>query len=179
MQKLGVSTQLLAAADIYQALERGVIDATESPCPPWTSSSASVGSPVQLLPWLAAGGPAGAADEQEGVEGVPDTYKAMIETAGEAQISFTYSETEATQFGVMAEMREKHNVQVKRWGDEDPRRLEKGWREVLKEELAKDPLFKKVADHYLDFRKKYASGRTPGDEGELPRQVAGAGLGAA
>ena len=33
MQKLGVSTQLLAAADIYPALERGVIDATEFSVP--------------------------------------------------------------------------------------------------------------------------------------------------
>src|SRR5262245_42402352 len=33
MQKLGVSTQLLAAADIYQALERGVLDATEFSMP--------------------------------------------------------------------------------------------------------------------------------------------------
>ena len=27
---------------------------------------------------------------------------------------------------------------------------------MIKEESAKDPLFKKIADHYLDFRKKYA-----------------------
>ena len=33
MQKLGVSTQLLAGADIYPALERGVIDATEFSMP--------------------------------------------------------------------------------------------------------------------------------------------------
>ena len=33
MQKLGVSTQLLAPADIYPALERGVIDATEFSMP--------------------------------------------------------------------------------------------------------------------------------------------------
>ena len=33
MQKMGVSTQLLAAADIYPALERGVIDATEFSMP--------------------------------------------------------------------------------------------------------------------------------------------------
>ena len=33
MHKLGVSTQLLAAADIYPALERGVIDATEFSMP--------------------------------------------------------------------------------------------------------------------------------------------------
>ena len=33
MQKLGVSTQLLAGADIYPALEKGVIDATEFSMP--------------------------------------------------------------------------------------------------------------------------------------------------
>ncbi len=33
MPKLGVSTQLLAAADIFPALERGVIDATEFSMP--------------------------------------------------------------------------------------------------------------------------------------------------
>ena len=33
MQKLGVNTQLMAAADIYPALERGVIDATEFSMP--------------------------------------------------------------------------------------------------------------------------------------------------
>ena len=33
MQKLGMSTQLLAPADIYPALERGVIDATEFAMP--------------------------------------------------------------------------------------------------------------------------------------------------
>ncbi len=33
MQKLGVSTQLLAPPDIYPALERGVIDATEFAMP--------------------------------------------------------------------------------------------------------------------------------------------------
>jgi TRAP-type mannitol/chloroaromatic compound transport system substrate-binding protein len=27
---------------------------------------------------------------------------------------------------------------------------------VLAEESAKDPVFKKVADHYLDYRKKFA-----------------------
>jgi TRAP-type mannitol/chloroaromatic compound transport system substrate-binding protein len=45
MQKLGVSTQLLAAADIYQALERGVIDATEFSMPMMDISSAFIRSP--------------------------------------------------------------------------------------------------------------------------------------
>ena len=33
---------------------------------------------------------------------------------------------------------------------------EKAWLDVIKEESATDPVFKKVADHYLDFRTKYA-----------------------
>jgi TRAP-type mannitol/chloroaromatic compound transport system substrate-binding protein len=89
-------------------------------------------------------------------DALPDAYKAMIEVAGQAQVAVTYAETEAQQFEVMAEMRDKHKVQVKRWDDKALAAFEKAWLEVLAEESAKDPLFKKVADHYLDFRKKYA-----------------------
>ena len=69
MQKLGVSTQLLAAADIYPALERGVIDATEFSMPDdGHQARLPPDRQVQLLPGLA---PAGlvqrAPDEQEGV----------------------------------------------------------------------------------------------------------------
>ena len=47
-------------------------------------------------------------------------------------------------------------VHLEGWSDEDLAAFEKAWLEVLKEESAKDPLFKKVADHYLDYRKKFA-----------------------
>ena len=80
----------------------------------------------------------------------------MIEVAGQAQVIVTFAESEASQFSVMAEMRDKHKVQVKRWNDNDLAAFEKAWLDVLKEESAKDALFKRVADHYLDFRKKYA-----------------------
>jgi TRAP-type mannitol/chloroaromatic compound transport system substrate-binding protein len=56
----------------------------------------------------------------------------------------------------MAEMGSKYGVKIKRWSDKDLAAYEKAWLEVLAEDSAKDPLFKKVADHYLDFRKKYA-----------------------
>jgi TRAP-type mannitol/chloroaromatic compound transport system substrate-binding protein len=80
----------------------------------------------------------------------------MIEVAGKAQVAHTYAESEAMQFGVMAEMRDKYKVQIKRWSDEDLAAFEKAWLEVIRDESAKDATFKKVADHYLDFRKKYA-----------------------
>ena len=59
-------------------------------------------------------------------DALPEQYKAMIEVAAQAQVIYTYAETEATQFGVMAEMRDKHKVQIKRWPDEDAQGLREG-----------------------------------------------------
>jgi TRAP-type mannitol/chloroaromatic compound transport system substrate-binding protein len=89
-------------------------------------------------------------------DALPDQYKAMIEIATGYQVAYTYAETEAMQFPVMAEMRDKYHVQVKRWPDDILASYEKAWLEVVAEESAKDPLFKKISDHYLNFRKEYA-----------------------
>ena len=46
-------------------------------------------------------------------------------------------------------------MQIKRWPDEQIAVFEKAWLEVIQEESAKDPLFKRIADDYLAFRAKY------------------------
>jgi TRAP-type mannitol/chloroaromatic compound transport system substrate-binding protein len=158
MQKLGVSTQLLAAADIYQALERGVIDATEFSMP---TMDLKLGfhqiAKFNYFPgWHQLVSCSEFLMNKKAFDALPDNYKAMIEVAAGRQVIQTYAETEAMQFEVMAEMRDKYRVQVKRWSDADLAVLEKAWLEVLRDESAKDPTFKRVADHYLDFRKKYA-----------------------
>jgi TRAP-type mannitol/chloroaromatic compound transport system substrate-binding protein len=158
VQKLGVSTQLLAAADIYPALERGVIDATEFSMP---AMDIKLGfhqvAKFNYFPgWHQQVSCSEFLMNKAAYDKLPPAYKAMIEVAGQAQVIYTYAESEATQFGVMAEMRDKHKVQVKRWTDKDLATFEQAWLDVLKEESAKSPGFKKVADHYLDFRKKYA-----------------------
>jgi TRAP-type mannitol/chloroaromatic compound transport system substrate-binding protein len=158
MQKLGVSTQLLAAADIFPALERGVIEATEFSMP---AMDVKLGfhqiAKYNYFPgWHQQVSCGEVLMNKKAWDALPDAYKAMIETAGEAQAMYTYAETEATQFDVMAEMRDKYKVVVKRWDDKALAAFEKAWVEVIRDESAKDPLFKKVADHYLDFRRKYA-----------------------
>jgi TRAP-type mannitol/chloroaromatic compound transport system substrate-binding protein len=158
MQKLGVNTQLMAAADIYPALERGVIDATEFSMP---KMDINLGfhqiAKFNYFPgWHQQVSCSEFLMNKKAYDALPEHYKAMIEVAGQAQVAVTYAETEAQQFEVMAEMRDKHKVQVKRWDDKTLAAFEKAWLEVIAEESAKDPLFKKVADHYLDFRKKYA-----------------------
>jgi TRAP-type mannitol/chloroaromatic compound transport system substrate-binding protein len=158
VQKLGVSTQLLAAADIFPALERGVIDATEFSMP---MMDVKLGfhqiAKFNYFPgWHQQVSCSHLLMNKQAWDALPDTYKAMVEMALGHQVMYTYAETEAMQFGIMAEMRDKHKVQVKRWSDDALAAFEKAWTEVLQEESAKDPLFKKIADHYLNFRKQYA-----------------------
>ncbi|MBI2204676.1 MAG: TRAP transporter substrate-binding protein [Candidatus Rokubacteria bacterium] len=158
MQKLGVSTQLLAGADIYPALERGVIDATEFSMPtldislgfhqiakynyfPGWHQQSSVGEVlINRTEW----------------NKLSEQHKRLIQVAAAESAMHSYVESEAKQWPVMHEMREKYKVIVKRWSDDDLKAFEKAWLEVLSEQSAKDELFKKVADHYLAWRKNYA-----------------------
>ena len=55
----------------------------------------------------------------------------------------------------MNEMLEKYGVQNVRWTDTELAAFEEAWYEVLAEQSAADPTFKKVADSYLAFRKVY------------------------
>ena len=91
-------------------------------------------------------------------DALPRSYKKIIEVAGYGVGPHTFAETEATQFGVMAEMQAKHKVQIKRWKDGELAVFEKAWLEVLTEESAKDPLLQEIADDYLAFRKNTRSG---------------------
>jgi TRAP-type mannitol/chloroaromatic compound transport system substrate-binding protein len=157
MQKLGVSTQLLAGADIYPALERGVIDATEFSMPamdidlgfyqvaqnnyfPGWHQQISVNELLMHKPaWEALG----------------DQHKAMVELACGEQIHFNYAETEANNPNAMNKMVQENGVQIRRWTDQELAAFEEAWLEVLEEQSAADPTFKKVADSYLAFRETY------------------------
>jgi TRAP-type mannitol/chloroaromatic compound transport system substrate-binding protein len=112
MQKPRRPRPVAGAADIYQALERGVIDATEfldahdgmklgfhqiakfNYFPGWHQ----LVSCSELLM------------NKKACEALPDNYKAMIEVAAGRPGRLTYAESEAMQFDVMAEMRDKYKV---------------------------------------------------------------------
>jgi TRAP-type mannitol/chloroaromatic compound transport system substrate-binding protein len=157
MQKLGVSTQLLAGADIYPALERGVIDATEFSMPnmdidlgfhqiadynyyPGWHQQVSVN---ELLMNKAAW------------DALDDQNQAILEAVCGWNIYVNYAETEAMNPAAMNTMLEEHGVTNVRWTDEQLAAFEEAWQEVLQEQSAQDEDFKKIADSYLAFRKVY------------------------
>ncbi|MGI9384937.1 MAG: TRAP transporter substrate-binding protein [Methyloligellaceae bacterium] len=157
MQKLGVSTQLLAGADIYPALERGVIEATEFSMPTIDIKLGfhQIAKNNYYPGWHQQVSCSEILMNKKVYDELPEAYKAMIEIAAGESVAHTYAETEARNPDAMNEMKAKYGVTNRRWTDGDLAKLETAWFDVLEEESAKDPIFKKVADHYLAFRKKY------------------------
>ena len=51
---------------------------------------------------------------------------------------------------------EKHGVKIHYWSDAILARMKSAWEEVIAEESARDPDFKRAHESYSDFRKKYA-----------------------
>ncbi len=88
--------------------------------------------------------------------GLSDEHKAIVEVACGDSILNTYAETEYVNPYAMLEMGDKYGVVTRRWTDDQLAVFEQAWLDVLKEDSAKDPVFKRVADSYLAFRATYA-----------------------
>ena len=158
MQKLGVSTQLLAGGDIFPALEKGVIDATEFSMPAMDIKYGfyQIAKNNYFPGWHQQVSVSQILINMDKWNSLSDQYKAMIEIGCGDSIHHTFSETEYVNPFAMVEMGEKYGVQTRRWTDEQLAVFEKAWLEVLEEDSAKDPVFKEVADSYLKFRASYA-----------------------
>ncbi len=156
MQKLGVSTSLLPGGEIFPALEKKAIDATEFSMPaidkllgfhkiakynyfPGWHQQATV------FELLINGNTWKKMDKQQ------QMIVKMMCKAGTAD-SFAY--TEAIQADAMIANVEKNGVTNKYWSDEMLATYKKTWEEVAVEQ-SKDPFFKKVWDDMSAFRKGY------------------------
>jgi TRAP-type mannitol/chloroaromatic compound transport system substrate-binding protein len=164
MEKLGVSTQLLAPGDIFQALQLGTIDATEfsNPSldeklgfyqvakyyyfPGWHQQASIIDLFINKAKW----------------DSLADQQKAVIELACGDMVRQIMAEGEATQWKAMKDMRDKHGVKIMRWSPEILAAYEKAWNEVVADESASNPNFKKVYESYAAFRENYAIWRDYG-----------------
>ena len=157
MQKLGVSTQLLAGADIYPALEKGVIDATEFSMPDIDQNLGfyQIAKFNYYPGWHQQVSCSEFLFNQAKFDELSDSFKAMIEIAAGHQIAYTYVDTEAKNPAAMNSMKSQYGVTNKRWADADLAKLEAAWNEVMAEESEKDPLFKAAAESYTAWRAVY------------------------
>ncbi|MCB1481223.1 MAG: TRAP transporter substrate-binding protein [Rhodobiaceae bacterium] len=156
MQKIGVSTQLLAGGDIFPALELGTIDATEFSMPAidlklgfyqvakhyyfpgWHQQSTLFELMINLDEW----------------NGLDEDTQAIIETACEANIAYGLAEGEAIQFSALKELQDK-GVTIHQWPQEILDTLNEKWLEVVEEEKAANPNFATVWASLSEFRANY------------------------
>lgn len=167
MEKMGVSTQLLAGGDIFPALELGTIDATEFSMPAidlklgfyqvakyyyfpgWHQQSTLFDLMINLDLW----------------EGLDPVTQMRIKTVCDANITYGLAEGEAIQVAALKELRSK-GVQTKTWSPEILGALKTAWSEVALEQSAADPDFARVWKSLEEFRAGYKEWR---DLGYLPR----------
>jgi TRAP-type mannitol/chloroaromatic compound transport system substrate-binding protein len=157
MQRLGVSTSLLGAGDIFPALERGAIDATEFSMPRidsrlgfhkiakynyfpgWHQPSTLFELIVNIDVW----------DE------LSERSQAQIQTACLANVTTSLAEGEATNYAAMVDNTENNGVKIKQWSPEMLELFESTWNEVAAELAAEDEYFAKVWADLAEYREGY------------------------
>ena len=158
MEKIGVSTQLIAGGDIYPALERGSIDATEYSMPAidlglgfhqiakhyyfpgWHQQSTLFELMMNRKAW----------------DALNETQQAQLEIACGDNFREGLAEGEAIQGAALAELKEK-GVTIHRWPPEILDALRAAWDEVATELAAEDANFKEAWDSLAKFRQEYTA----------------------
>lgn len=158
LSKLGVSVSLLPAGEIFPALEKKAIDATEFSIP---TIDTLLGFHKVVKYNYFPGWHQQATLNELLING--DTWKKLDEAQQsivlngcKSTMTYSFAEGEATQFDVMQENVEKNGVKIMRWNDEMLAAFKGAWDEVAAEESANDAGFKEVYDDLIKFRKGYA-----------------------
>ena len=157
MEKLGASTSLLASSEIFPALEKGAIDATEFSMPAidkllgfhkilkhnyypgWHQPATMFDLIINKDVW----------------KGMDKQQQAVLENSCKAAMLDGLALGEAIQFPQIKSNVEK-GVQVHYWNDEMLDAFRSKWDEVVAEESAKDPEFARIYGNLQSFRADYA-----------------------
>lgn len=156
MARLGVSTSMMAGGDIFPALEKRALDATEfsQPAiderlgfykivkynyyPGWHQQATLLELLINNKTW----------------EKMHPSQRVLIELTCRASIANSYAQGESMQFQVMQRNRER-GVEQRYWSAEMLDRFRRTWQEVVAEEVAADPFFARVWNNLQAFREGY------------------------
>ena len=157
MEKLGVATSLLSSKEIFPALEKGAIDATEFSMP---AIDKSLGLQKILkynyFPgWHQQATMFDLIINKDTWKSMSESQQELVEISCKAAMLDGLALGEAIQFPVIKENTER-GVESRYWSDEMLAAFRTKWDEVVAEEGAKDPDFKRIYDNLQAFRADYA-----------------------
>lgn len=157
MQKLGVDTQLLPGGEIYPALERGTIDATEYSMPVvdeaagfyqlakfnyfpgWHQQSTLQDLLINLDTW----------------NGMTDNQRLTIRTACRATYTNMLTEGEAINGAALTRLRDEKGVNIRNWNAEQLAVYEENWGIVVEELKAESEIFTEAWAALQEFQTGY------------------------
>ena len=165
LQKMGASVTQIPGGEIFPALEKKAIEASEFSMPaidtklgfykiakynyfPGWHQQATL---FELL-----------INKEVWENQMSERQRLLIETLAMASTLNTMAWTESIQYPVMLENERKHGVKNMYWSDEMLQAFEGAWEEVAAEMSTKDPFFKKAYDDLKAFRAEYRNWRSLG-----------------
>lgn len=156
LSKMGASVVTIAGGEIYPALEKGAIDASEFALPNIDTKLgfAKVAKYNYFPGWHQ---PATASElliNKDTWNGMSERQQLIIETAVKATTFFIMARSEAAQGKVMLENEAKFGTENRVFNQELLDAIHETWLEVAAEESAKDPEFKMVWDDLQDYVKE-------------------------
>ncbi len=153
-EKLGVSVKLLPGGEIFPALERGVIDAAEfvGPYQDRKLGLMNAAKYYYMTGWHEPSNVSELLMNKKTWESMPADLKAVIENAATACNETSFAWSNANNAEALQDLVKNHGVKVDSLSDEIIETLRKVTFETLDELTAKDPLAKKIHEHYFSFK---------------------------
>lgn len=154
-QKLGASVTMLPGGELFQALEKGVLDGTEFSLPTVDDQLgfAKVAKNYYLPGWHQPSTNQYLYVNMAAWNKLKPQTQAQIETTCTAGVTIAMAKAEALQGDVLVKF-EKEGVKLRQFNKTMLDAFAKASKEVIAEESAKDPMFKKVHDSMSAFQNK-------------------------
>ncbi len=157
MQKLGVSVSLLPGGEIFGALEKGAIDATEFSQPAIDQKLGfyKIAKHNYFPGWHQQATLFELLINKDTWNKMSKSQQTQISTTCKASVSNSIAESEYIQFDAMKKNAAERGVQMHTWPDNMMTQFKAAWDEVVVEQK-QDPMFKEVYEDLAQFRANYA-----------------------
>ncbi|NOY61957.1 MAG: TRAP transporter substrate-binding protein [Gammaproteobacteria bacterium] len=154
MAKAGANPVLLAGGEIYTALERGTIDATEwvGPYHDLRLGLYRAAKHYYYPGWHEPGPTLELSINKKAWDSLPKDLQLIVRTAAMASNLNMLSEFEARNLEALHTLQSKYKVQIKEFPADVLHQLRELTQITLREEAAKDAMFKKVYEAYRTFQ---------------------------